>query len=57
MTITVDEKLIEISRCLADTAAQLENACLPMLAKEFAAAASTLLTQAVKSSETVKFVG
>lgn len=57
MTITVDEKLIEIARCLADSAATLENAGLPGLAKEFSSAASTLLTQAVKSSETVKFVG
>jgi hypothetical protein len=57
MTITVDEKLIEIARCLADSAATLSGTDMRVLAAEFASAASVLLAQAVKSSETVKFVG
>jgi hypothetical protein len=56
MTITVDEKLLELSRCLADTAAQLQGGSLDDLAMKFAKAAENLLAQAVKSSETVKFV-
>lgn len=56
MTITVDEKLLELSRCLADTAAQLEQSNIPDLAKQFAKASETLLAQAVKSSETVRLV-
>lgn len=56
MTITVDEKLLELSRCLADTAAQLQDCELSDLAAKFAQAAENLLAQAVKSSETVKYV-
>lgn len=56
MTITVDEKLLELSRCLADTAAQLQQCELLDLAEKFAKASENLLAQAVKSSETVKFV-
>jgi hypothetical protein len=56
MTITVDEKLLELSRCLADTAAQLQGGCLEDLAKKFASAAETLLAQAVKNSEIVRLV-
>lgn len=57
MTITVDEKLIEIARCLADSAAQLEGTDFRALGKAFAEASKTLLDQAVKTSETIKFVG
>lgn len=56
MTITVDEKLLELSRCLADTAAQLQGGSLDDLAGKFAKASENLLAQAVKSTETVKFV-
>lgn len=56
MTITVDEKLLELSRCLADTAAQLQTGDMPKLAEKFAKAAEDLLAQAIKSSEIVKFV-
>jgi len=56
MTITVDEKLIEISRCLADTAAQLQVSNLPALAKAFEKAAHDLLVQSIKTSETVRLV-
>jgi hypothetical protein len=56
MTITVDEKLLELSRCLADTAAQLQDGSLKDLSKKFAMAAETLLAQAVKNSEIVRLV-
>lgn len=56
MTITVDQTLLELSRCLADSAATLENAGLPALAQEFAKAAAALLAQAVKNTETVRLV-
>lgn len=56
MTLTVDERLLELSRCLADSAATLENAGLPKLAQDFAKAAETLLAQAVKNTETVRLV-
>lgn len=56
MTITVDEKLVEIARCLADTAAQLNTSSLPMLAIAFEKASQELLAQAIKSSETVRVV-
>lgn len=57
MTITVDEKLIEIARCLADSASQLDGSKFPCLAQAFAEASMKLLAQAIQIHENVKFVG
>lgn len=53
MTVTVDAKLIEIAQCLAATASQCKESGMPKLAETFAKAASDMLAQSIKNTDTV----
>ena len=53
MTVTVDAKLIEIAQCLAATASQCKESGMAKLAETFAKAASDLLAQSIKNTNTV----
>ena len=53
MPVTVDTKLVEIAQCLAATAAQCQESGMPKLAETFGKAASDLLAQSIKNTDTV----